>query len=151
MFTQDLCGKAEEAMNFYCSIFDESKLGEPFRYQNQVPDKDGTVAHSFFTLAGQLFGAMDSARGHTFKFNEAISFMVNYKDQGEINYFWDKLSADPKAEMCGWIKDKFGVSWQLVTSDMGKFMTGKNAENAMAAVMKMKRMDIDELKRIAAK
>ncbi|MEK6983065.1 MAG: VOC family protein [Nanoarchaeota archaeon] len=147
MFTQDFCGRAEEAMNFYCSIFDDSKVGDIFRYQNQAPDRDGTVAHSFFTLAGQMFGAMDSAQEHKFKFKEAVSFIINCKDQEEIDYYWEKLSAVPESEQCGWVKDKYGPSWQIIPENMGELMS-KNPEKTTPAMLKMKKIIIKDLEKV---
>ena len=119
MFTQDKCGKAEEAINFYASVFKNAKVGDIFRYpKGQEPEKEGTIAHAFFTLEGQGFAAMESAREHNFIFNEAISFMVHCEDQKEIDYYWEKLSAVPESEQCGWLKDKYGVSWQIVPAAM---------------------------------
>lgn len=146
MFTQDVCGKAEEAMNFYASIFPDSKVEEIFRYQNQAPDKDGTVVHAFFELGKQKFGAMDSALPHEFKFNEAVSFIVNCKNQKEIDYFWEKLSAVPESEQCGWIKDKYGVSWQILPENMNELMS-RNPEKTTPAMLKMKKIDIESLRK----
>ena len=99
MFVGDVCGKAEEAIDFYTSIFDNSKVISTFPYgAGQKPDKEGTIAFADFKLEGQLFAAMDSAREHDFTFNEAISFMVNCNTQEDVDYFWDKLSAVPEAE-----------------------------------------------------
>jgi predicted 3-demethylubiquinone-9 3-methyltransferase (glyoxalase superfamily) len=116
-FVGDMAGKAEEAIHFYVSVFsagDTTGLSEAqilARYgKGEDPDKEGTVKYAQFTLRGQEFGAMDSAREHNFNFNEAISFMVYCDTQKEIDYYWNKLSADPKSEQCGWLKDKFGLS-----------------------------------------
>ena len=146
MFTQDICGKAEDAMDFYASIFPNSKVEEIFRYQNQTPDKDGTVAHAFFELADQKFGAMDSAQRHDFKFNEAVSFIINCKNQEEIDYFWEKLSAVPESEQCGWVKDKYGVSWQILPENMGELMSN-NLDKTTPAMLKMKKIDIEGLRK----
>src|SRR3989344_3000081 len=119
MFTQAACGKAEAAMNFYASVFPNSTSQVLSRYgAGDEPDKDGTVRYGQFTLDGLEFGAMDSAQKHEFILNEAVSLVIHCKDQAEIDYFWDKLSAVPEAEQCGWIKDKFGVSWQIVPMGM---------------------------------
>jgi predicted 3-demethylubiquinone-9 3-methyltransferase (glyoxalase superfamily) len=116
------------------------------------PNKEGTVMHGVVTLAGQDFFAMDSAKEHNFKFNEAISFIVNCEDQKEIDYYWDKLSAVPEAEQCGWLKDKFGVSWQIVPTAMNKMMAGGDKarmDRVTKAFLKMKKFDIAELERAA--
>lgn len=120
------------------------------RYEkNEEPDREGTVKHAGFALDGQQFAAMDSARAHGFSFNEAISFMVRCETQQEIDYYWEKLSADPKAEQCGWLKDKFGVSWQVVPAIMGQ-MLGSGDKTKIARVtqafLKMKKFDIAKLK-----
>jgi predicted 3-demethylubiquinone-9 3-methyltransferase (glyoxalase superfamily) len=103
-----------------------------------------------FTLEGQWFAAMDSARTHNFKFNEAISLMVNCDTHDEIDYYWEKLSAVPEAEQCGWLKDKFGVSWQVVPTDMDEMMrdgTPEQIGRVTQAVLKMKKFDLAELRK----
>jgi predicted 3-demethylubiquinone-9 3-methyltransferase (glyoxalase superfamily) len=151
MFVGDVAGKAEEAMHFYTSIFKDSRIGDIMRYgKGQEPDREGTVAHASFTLAGQQLAAMDSAQQHHFNFNEAISLMVYCKDQQEIDYYWEKLSAVPEAEQCGWLKDKFGLSWQIVPESMDKMMTDKDSARAARvtqAFLKMKKFDLAELER----
>ena len=136
MFVGNVCGKAEEAIKFYVSVFrnapDGAKTGETkakvlARYgKNEEPDKEGTVRYAHFSLLGQEFGAMDSARDHKFAFNEAISFIVPCESQEEIDYFWEKLSADPKAEQCGWLKDKYGLSWQITPAIMQELLSGND-------------------------
>ncbi len=149
MFVGGVCGKAEEAINFYASVFPDSKSQVLARYaKGEAPDKEGTVKYAQFVLEGQEFGAMDSARMHDFGFNEAVSLMVNCKDQKEIDYFWGKLSAVPEAEQCGWLKDKFGVSWQIVPAVLGKMMQDKDkVARVTQAFLKMKKFDIEGLKR----
>ncbi len=123
MFTEAHRGQAEEAIRFYASVFRDANVGEIMRYgSNEEPDRAGTVKHAGFTLEGQQFAARDSARAHGFSFNEAISFMVRCETQEEIDYYWGKLSADPKAEQCGWLKDKFGLSWQVVPTIMSQML-----------------------------
>ncbi|MBI4149591.1 VOC family protein [Candidatus Woesearchaeota archaeon] len=147
MFTRDVCGKAEEAVEFYTSVFPGSKSQVFARYtKGEKPDKEGTVKYAQFVLEGQEFGAMDSAHEHKFAFNEAVSLMVNCKDQKEIDYFWGKLSAVPEAEQCGWVKDKYGVSWQIVPSNMGALMS-KNPEKTTPAMLKMKKIIIADLRK----
>jgi predicted 3-demethylubiquinone-9 3-methyltransferase (glyoxalase superfamily) len=149
MFVGDVCGKAEEAMNFYTSIFQNSKVGGMMRYaEGEGPDKAGTIKHAAFTLEGQEFAAMDSAHEHHFTFSEAISFIVNCETQEEIDYFWEKLSAVPEAEQCGWLKDKFGLSWQIVPTAMDQMMASKDEEKlarVTQAFLKMKKFDIAQL------
>ena len=151
MFVREVCGKAEEAINFYASIFNNAKVGDILRYgRGEEPDKEGTVKHAAFTLLGQEYAAMDSARGHNFTFNEAISLMVHCDTQEEIDYYWGKLTADPKAEQCGWLKDKYGLSWQIVPSVMDEMFKEKDEKKiarVTEAFLKMKKFDIDALKR----
>lgn len=145
MFTGDVCGKAEEAMRLYTSIFPNSNVSTLHRYEEgEAPDQAGTVKHAQFSLDGVAFAAMDSAWPHEFAFNEAISFIVQCKDQVEINYYWEKMSAVPEAEQCGWIKDKFGVSWQIVPENMDELMA-KNPEKTTPAMLGMKKLIIAEL------
>jgi predicted 3-demethylubiquinone-9 3-methyltransferase (glyoxalase superfamily) len=150
MFVENQYGKAEEALNFYASVFDNARVGDILRYsKGEEPDKEGTVKHASFMLEGQEFAAMDSARVHNFAFNEAISFMVHCEVQKEIDYYWGKLSADPNAEQCGWLKDKYGLSWQIVPNLMDE-MLKDNDKNKIARVtgafLQMKKLDIAELK-----
>lgn len=150
MFVGDVVGRAEEAMNFYASVFPNSKVGDIARYPaGMEPDKEGTVMHGAVTLAGQEFFAMDSAQMHNFSFNEAISFMVYCENQEEIDYYWGKLSAVPESEQCGWLKDKYGFSWQIVPTVMDEMMASKDSEKinrVTQAFLKMKKFDIAKLK-----
>jgi predicted 3-demethylubiquinone-9 3-methyltransferase (glyoxalase superfamily) len=143
-------GKAEEAMNFYASVFENAKVGDILHYsKGEEPDKEGTVKHASFILEGQEFAAMDSARGHNFEFNEAISFMVHCETQEEIDYYWGKLSAYPEAEQCGWLKDKYGLSWQIVPNLMDEMLKDndeKKIERVTEAFLQMKKLDIAKLK-----
>jgi predicted 3-demethylubiquinone-9 3-methyltransferase (glyoxalase superfamily) len=163
MFVGNVCGKAEEAINFYASVFKsapdgakarETKADVLARYgKGEEPDKEGTVRYARFSLLGQEFGAMDSAREHKFAFNEAISFIVPCDTQEEIDYFWGKLSADPKAEQCGWLKDKYGLSWQVTPAVMQEILSSKDKkriERVTQEFLKMKKFDIGALKRAAA-
>jgi predicted 3-demethylubiquinone-9 3-methyltransferase (glyoxalase superfamily) len=150
MFVGKQCGKAEQAINFYASIFDSARVGDILRYsKGEEPDKEGSVKHASFMLEGQEFAAMDSARGHNFAFNEAISFMVHCETQKEIDYYWGRLSAYPEAEQCGWLKDKYGLSWQIVPNIMDE-MLKDNDEKKIAQVteafLQMKKFDIAKLK-----
>jgi predicted 3-demethylubiquinone-9 3-methyltransferase (glyoxalase superfamily) len=146
MFTRDVCGKAEEAINYYASVFPDANAQVFARYApGEEPDQEGTVKFAQFILGGQEFGAMDSAWKHDFIFNEAVSFIVNCKDQEEIDYFWDKLSAVPEAEQCGWVKDKYGVSWQIIPENMGELMS-RNLEKTTPVMLEMKKIIIEDLK-----
>jgi predicted 3-demethylubiquinone-9 3-methyltransferase (glyoxalase superfamily) len=151
MFTGSNAGKAEEAMQFYTSTFPDSHIGDSMRYSaDQAPDVEGTIAHGEFTIFDQSFTAMDSARQHDFGFSEAVSLMVTCETQAEIDEYWDALSAVPEAEACGWLKDKYGVSWQIVPTIMNDMLTNgtpEQLERVMAAYMPMKKFDIAELER----
>ena len=151
MFAGDVCGKAEEAVNHYASVFPKSKIDHVDRYgEGEEPDRPGTIRHIGFELDGQQFAAMDSARVDDVGFNEAISFMVGCDTQEEIDYYWDGLSAVPEAEQCGWLKDRFGVSWQVTATALGELM-GRGTEEQIARVtqafLKMKKFDLAELRR----
>lgn len=151
LFTESVWGKAEEASEFYISVFRNAKRGGIYRYQaGMEPDKEGTVMFTDFTIENQWFAAMDSAREHGYAFNEAISFMISCDTQDEIDYYWEKLSYFPEAEQCGWCKDKYGLSWQVVPTDMEELMTKGTREQVnrvTQAFLKMKKFDIEELKR----
>lgn len=150
MFVGKQYGKAEEAINFYSSVFGNARVGDILRYsKGEEPDKDGTVKHASFMLEDQDFAAMDSAREHNFAFNEAISFMVHCNTQKEIDYYWEKLSAYPEAEQCGWLKDKYGLSWQIVPNimdEMLKVNDEKKIARVTEAFLQMKKLDIAKLK-----
>ncbi|HEX5413998.1 MAG TPA: VOC family protein [Terriglobia bacterium] len=154
MFVGKVCGKAEEAMNFYASVLNAPPPTVFARYGKAAgPDEEGTVQYAQFTLLGQEFGAMDSARQHDFAFNEAISFMVPCDNQEEIDALWEKLSADPRAEQCGWLRDKYGVSWQIAPAILNELMFSpdqKQVARVTQAFLKMKKLDIAELRRAAA-
>jgi predicted 3-demethylubiquinone-9 3-methyltransferase (glyoxalase superfamily) len=151
MFVGKVCGKAEEAIDFYASVFRNSEIGPIRRYgKHEEPDEEGTIKHAAFTLEGQSFAAMDSAGGHDFSFNEAISLIVNCETQADIDYYWHSLSAVPEAEQCGWLKDRYGLSWQVVPSSMEEMMRNGSKEQiarVTEAFLKMKKFDIAELKR----
>jgi predicted 3-demethylubiquinone-9 3-methyltransferase (glyoxalase superfamily) len=151
MFTRDVSGRAEEAMRFYATVFANSEVGEIFRYgPGEEPDKEGTVKYAPLTLEGQQFAAMDSARAHEFGFNEAISLMVECRTQQEIDQFWDSLTAVPEAEQCGWLKDKFGVSWQVVPTQLDEMLASGSEEQlarVTQAFLQMKKFDLAELAR----
>lgn len=150
LFVGDMAGRAEEAMKFYLSVFKNSKEGMVARYgEGREPDKEGTIMYEDFMLEGVWFAAMDSAQKHDFAFNEAISFMVSCDSQKEIDYYWEKLSADQEAEQCGWLKDQFGVSWQIVPSRMGEFMSGSEEQRTRVTqtFLKMKKFDIAGLEK----
>lgn len=149
MFTGEKCGASEEAINFYTSIFKDSEIHDIFCYdKDEEPEIKGTVKYASFILQGQEFLAMDSARSHNFNFNEAVSFVVNCETQEEIDYFWENLSSDPKAEQCGWLRDKYGVSLQIVPAKLDKMMRSEDpekSERVMKAMLEMKKLDIKAL------
>ena len=152
MFVGEQCGKAEEAIKLYTSVFDKSAIGGVDRYgKGEEPDKEGTIRHASFTLEDQEFAAMDSAYEHAFTFNEAISFLRTCETQAEIDRFWRKLTADGGQESaCGWLKDKFGVSWQIAPSILEKMLRDpdiRKVERVTEAFLKMKKFDIAELEK----
>lgn len=149
MFTQDKAGKTKEAIETYTSIFPDSKTEMLVPYEKGEGDKEGYIKHSRFTLCGRNFMAMDSSGPHKFIFNEAVSLIVYCDTQEEIDKYW-KLSAVPEAEQCGWLKDKYGVSWQIVPTVMNEMMASGNKEKiarVTQAFLKMKKFDIAALKR----
>ncbi len=146
MFTKEKAGNAEKAIKHYTSIFDHSSVGGILRYSKEDPDTEGTIKHAQFKLNNQLFMCMDSSLSHNFSFNEAVSLVVECDTQEQIDYLWEKLSAVPEAEQCGWLKDKFGVSWQIVPSVLKKLMSDPSrSEKVVEAFMKMKKFDIEAL------
>jgi predicted 3-demethylubiquinone-9 3-methyltransferase (glyoxalase superfamily) len=141
-------GNAEEAINFYASVFKNSKIGKVARYGDAGPGPKGTVMTATFELAGQEFVALNG--GPKFKFTEAISFVVNCETQQEVDELWEKLSKGGEKGRCGWLKDKFGLSWQIVPSALGKMMTDADApksQRVMKAMLQMDKIDIAGLKR----
>ncbi len=150
LFVGDVFGKAEEAVNFYLSVFKPSKLGNMMHYgPGQEQNKEGTVMFSDFKLLDLWFAAMDGGGEHNFKFNEAASFIINCKDQEEIDYYWEKLSFVPEAEQCGWLKDKYGVSWQIVPMEMDEMIskgTREQGDRVTQVFLPMKKFDIAKLK-----
>jgi predicted 3-demethylubiquinone-9 3-methyltransferase (glyoxalase superfamily) len=150
LFVGEHCGQAEEAGAFYRSVFKDAEPGMLVRYgKNQPPDREGTVMFSDFRLENLWLAAMDSAHPHAFTFNEAVSLVVSCDTQQQIDVFWEALSAHPEAEQCGWLKDKFGVSWQVVPGAMGRLMGGTREQRnrVTQAFLKMKKFDIAALER----
>lgn len=146
---------AEEAMNFYASIFKDSRIVSITRYpegynEGPMAGMAGKVLTGIFELQGQQFMCLDG--GPIFKFNEAISFQVGCENQEEVDELWEKLSAVPEAEQCGWLKDKFGVSWQIIPKRLGELMSDPDqakAQRVTDAMLKMKKIDVAELERAA--
>jgi len=152
LFVGEVYGRAEEAMKYYVSIFGNAKVGTIVRFgADQAPDREGAVMFEDFQLLGQWFAAMESAHAHDFAFNEAISLIVNCDTQDEVDYYWEKLTAEGGSEsMCGWLKDKYGLSWQVVPTAMGKYVGGPDPEGskrATAAMLKMRKIDLAALER----
>ena len=146
--------QAEEAARFYTSVFNDSKIGKIARYDEAGEKASGRPAGSVMTvefqLGGQEFVALNG--GPHFKFNEAVSFVVNCKTQAEVDRYWARLSAGGQEVQCGWLKDKYGVSWQIVPTILGKLLSGNDAAKAgrvMQAMLKMVKLDIKELKQAA--
>jgi predicted 3-demethylubiquinone-9 3-methyltransferase (glyoxalase superfamily) len=141
-------GKAEEAMNFYTSIFKNSKIGSVTRYGEEGPGPKGTVMTATFQLAGQEFMALNG--GPQFTFSPAISFFVNCETQEEVDELWEKLSEGGEKNRCGWLTDRFGVSWQIVPSALGVMLRDKDAAKSrrvMRAMLQMDKIDIERLRR----
>ena len=152
MFTEGQSGKAEMAVNLYTNIFQNSAIDHIVRYGNgEEPDKEGTVRHAGFTLEGQEFAAIDSARVHNFTFNEAISFMIQCQTQKEIDHYWGRFTSDGGQEgACGWLKDKFGVSWQIAPTILNEMLRDSDPEKVTRvtnAFLNMKKFNISELRR----
>lgn len=150
LFVGNVCGKTEDAINLWTSVFPDSKTNRVMRYPNgAAPDKEGAIQFASFTLFGQEFGAMDSsAHAHKFQFNEAVSFIVRCDDQAEIDRYWKALSAVPESEQCGWLKDQFGVSWQIVPVAMDEMMKTKDRtalDRVTQALLQMKKLDLQKL------
>jgi predicted 3-demethylubiquinone-9 3-methyltransferase (glyoxalase superfamily) len=151
LFTKDIAGKVEEAEKFYMSVFKNSKQGTIAKYPaGMEPEKEGNIMFSDFMLENQWFAAMESRANHAFSFNEAISFLVKCDTQEEIDYYWEKLSAVPQAEQCGWLKDKYGFSWQISASAMDEMMskgTEEQIKKLTQCFLKMKKINLSEIQK----
>ena len=142
--------KAEEAVNFYVSIFKNSKAMSVTRYGDAGPGPKGTVMVAVFEIEGQQFLALNG--GPQFNFTPAVSFVVNCETQREVDDLWEKLSAGGKKQACGWLQDKYGLSWQIVPTILGKLMQDKDpakSQRVMKAMLQMQKLDIEGLKRAA--
>ena len=147
-FVGEQYGKAEEAMDFYTSLFRNSGITNIVRVGAEEDEPEGTIKHATFSLSGQAFMVMESSGEHSFSFNEAISFFVNCESQAEVDELWEKLSAVREAEQCGWLKDKYGVSWQIVPTVAIEMLSDPDPEKSkrvMEAVLQMKKIDIKTL------
>lgn len=146
LFVGDKAGKAEEAVDFWLSVFKDSKKGFVARYpKGMEPDKEYSIMFSDFMLENQWFGAMDSAHKHEFTFTEGLSFEVETTDQDETDYYWNKLTTKPEFEQCGWLKDKYGVSWQIIPKRLGELLEIDKSNKVLNAMLEMKKIDIKKL------
>lgn len=143
-------GQAEAAINDYTALFENSGIDRLMRYEAGEPGEvEGTIKQAAFTLNGQPFMALDSGLEHSFTFNEAISFYVNCDTQEEVDHYWQALSAYPEAEQCGWLKDKYGVSWQIIPTALGELINDPDPEKSRRvteAMLQMKKIEIEQLK-----
>jgi predicted 3-demethylubiquinone-9 3-methyltransferase (glyoxalase superfamily) len=152
LFVGDRFGRAEEAIELYTSVFADSEVAGILRYQAGEMGREGTVKHAQFTLDGEVFMVMDGPGEHPFSFNEAVSFIVPCATQEEIDHYWEKLSegGDPSAQQCGWLKDRFGVSWQVVPLRLYAMLQDSDAERVgrvTRAFLRMKKLDLAALER----
>lgn len=146
MFTGKQNGKAGQAMNFYTSVFKNSKMLGIMKYTKADNEVEGNIMNAQFSLDEHRFMAMDSSLQHQFSFNEAISFVVDCETQEEIDYYWEKLTAGGEEVQCGWLKDKFGLSWQIVPVILQELMSDPaRSERVMKAFLQMKKFDIETL------
>jgi len=147
LFVDKAFGKAEEAIKFYTSVFKNSKLESVYKF----PDNDNAVMYGDFSIEDNLFAAMDGPGEHGFHFNEAISFVVDCENQEEVDYYWNKLTSDGGEEsQCGWLKDKYGVSWQIVPQILIDYLYDKDtikAQRVMMAMLQMKKIEIAVLEK----
>jgi predicted 3-demethylubiquinone-9 3-methyltransferase (glyoxalase superfamily) len=152
MFIGENNGKAKEAITFYTSMFPKSEIKTLSPYGEGNPaNKAENLSYAGFTLNGQYFAAMDGGTNHDFKLNEGISFVVTCENQIELDKYWEALSAVPESEQCGWLKDKFGVSWQIVPTAMSNMLSSRDkiaVKRVTQAFLKMKKFDIAELERV---
>lgn len=151
LFAGEVCGRAEEALNYYLCVFDGSSKGYVSHYQpGEAADKRSGINYSELSILDAQLIAMDHGLGGDFTFNEAFSFIINCTDQAEIDYFWDKLSAVPEAEQCGWVKDRFGLSWQIVPETLDDLLdrcTKEEAKRVTEAFLSMKKLDMAAIER----
>lgn len=147
MFTKEQYGRAEEALNYYGSIFKDSKIEGIYRYtKEEAPEEEGKINHSQIDLNGSKLMIMESAQQHEFTFSEGVSLMIHCKDQEEIDYYWNKLTEGGEESMCGWLKDKFGVSWQVTPDILLELMKNpETAQKAMNAFLPMRKLEINKI------
>lgn len=150
LFTGKNLGRCEEAIQFYKTVFRNSGSEILVHYKKGEEGKEGMVRHSLFYLEGQEFIAMDDKKPQNLEFNESISFVINCESQQEIDYYWNRLSGGGQTSVCGWLKDKYGVSWQVVPAILGKMLQDKDASKSkrvMEAMLKMTKIEINDLER----
>jgi predicted 3-demethylubiquinone-9 3-methyltransferase (glyoxalase superfamily) len=154
MFVGKQNGKAEEAMKFYASLFKDSRVEQVERFGAGRGEPENSVSHGRFLLAGQQFLAMDSSRDHAFTFTPAVSLFVNCETQAEVDELWQKLTEGGKESQCGWLDDRYGVSWQIVPTILGELMQSKDprkAKQVMEAMLKMRKLDVKKLQEAYAR
>ena len=147
LFTGKQYGRAEEAIAHYSSIFKHTDIEGFLRYgANESPDEEGRIKHAQISLNGNKFMLMESARNHNFSFSEGVSFTIHCETQEDIDYYWNRLTESGQESMCGWLKDKFGVSWQIVPEILNKIMSDPaKAGKAAQAFMSMRKLDIEQI------
>jgi predicted 3-demethylubiquinone-9 3-methyltransferase (glyoxalase superfamily) len=147
LFTGKQYGRAEEAISFYSSIFEKPKVDGILRYSaGELPDTEGMVKHAQVSLNNQKFMLMESAREHNFTFSEGVSITIHCDTQQQIDYYWEKLTESGEESMCGWLKDKFGVSWQIIPTELSKIMSDPaKAGKAAQAFMAMRKLNIEQI------
>ncbi len=147
MFTGKQYGRVDEAMKHYANVFKNARVEGILRYAaNELPDKEGKVKHAQMAIDGQKFMFMESAADHSFSFSEGVSLTVYCESQDEIDYYWEKFTESGEESMCGWLKDKFGVSWQIIPTMLGKIMSDPSkAGKAAQAFMSMRKLNIEQI------
>jgi len=146
LFVGKNLGKGEAAVRFYTSVFKKSRIRSLLRYGKGEPGREGTLKHCSFVLEGTEFVAMEGTGAYKFSFNESVSFVVSCRTQTEIDYYWKKLCQGGEESQCGWLKDRYGVSWQVVPAELDKMLSGPKGKRVMGALLKMKKLDIKKLK-----
>lgn len=146
MFTQTNNGRAQEAIDWYTGIFPGSSIKTISRYAAGEGDVEGHIKHAQFTLSGYLFTVMESSGAHAFTFTEGVSFVVECEDQAEIDHYWNALTEGGEESMCGWLKDKFGLSWQIVPKVLGQLMSDpERSQRVIKSFLQMRKFDIEKL------
>ena len=147
MFTGNQYGRVEEAIAHYDSVFENVNVDSMLRYgANELPDVEGKIKHVQISLNGNKFMLMESAHNHNFSFSEGISFTIHCETQEEIDYYWERLTEGGEESMCGWLKDKFGVSWQIMPVMLSRMMSDPSkAGKAAQAFMSMRKLNIEQI------